>query len=337
MSFKCSFELGDKTAYSEGGWTFTGATSISNAWAHQTLHAYASESQWSLAFAGSVNEDWVLSPGLGTDKRHAQWAWNMLGIADSEHVVAEFMRMGSVQMKFTLNSDNYIRAYRNTTLVATSATPMDGAGVYWTEVELVAADSGGTFAIKLNGEEFINYAGDTQSSTTADWDQIRWRMSYGAWGYIDNIIITTDAEGPVVFGTEGCQVLRPASDVSVVMAPSTPGDNYPMVAEVPAVKTSYVEADATDEADRYGTGPALESMSTIHGVAVYATMARDSGITQGRVGIYSNGTIDYGSYEALAASPDWRTVYSDFDVDPDTGVAWDDGGLGGLQVIGQFN
>jgi len=189
------------------------------------------------------------------------------------------------------------------------------------------ADNSGALGIKINGQQCVDYSGDTLpgSSTGVDSFRIYCGASYREW-YFDDMVWGNLG----YLGDLRCVELRPDADTGQDdFTPSTGTDNYAMVDETPASDSDYNETSTDGDADELDledfTQPTLTPVAVLSWVRAQALTANGDGLY---VGVDSGGT-DSQELHALATAWDYYTHMDDQDP---AGGEWDDAALDALKV-----
>lgn len=219
------------------------------------------------------------------------------------------------------------------TVLASSpiAYPLD---VYhYVEIHIVVALAG-TFTVKQDGVQVINYSGDTRpgSNTTITNVQL---ASGGADMYFDDIIwndTTGLADNSWIGGEHVDVCLANLNGDTVDWTPNGAASNYQCVDERPSDgDTSYVEAAAAGLTDLYQHAAFSATGRTITRVRPRLTARGTAGGEQLKPIIKNSGGIDQGSTKTLTTSYA-RIVGTDYTTNPATAAAWNESEVNSTQL-----
>lgn len=199
---------------------------------------------------GGGSTGWIQMPnitGSATPEEHyfGLWAhpYDNWGIANRCRIYIYSDDNNTVGLR--LNASKKWDAYRGNTLIASGNIEVSNA-YHNVQIYVKIDGSVGRFVTKIDGVQDIDFTGDTaDGSTTLD----RW-IFYGTGGdwLVDDVtMVYDDWPGDVRYVK-----VAPTSDDSVQWEPSTGGDNYAMVDEVPPSDSDYVRASGTGFIDKYG-------------------------------------------------------------------------------------
>lgn len=230
-----------------------------------------------------------------------------------------------------------LRIGNYSTVLATSAASIITTSVWrYIEIKGVISDTVGTCEIRVDGEEVINYSGDTRNGgTTATIDSIAIQAAaYGSsYRYYYDDLYLCDGSGPAPYnnflGDVRVQTLAPNGAGSSTQFTPSAGANFETVDELPYSTTDYVESNTAGHKDLY----TLSNISTSNfvfaiGNNVIAKKA-DAGTGQIRSVMKSGLTTVTGATVVLGSSD---SVVSDLRVtDPDTSTGWTASGVNALE------
>lgn len=207
------------------------------------------------------------------------------------------------------------------------------------EVHIKIHSSTGQYQVKLDGELVLDYTGNTTSSGYTDFDQISWFQSGNTayYTYYDDLAIndTTGGVDDSWCGDGHVYGLRPngngdSSDFTGSDADST--DNYLLVDDPGTPDTAtYVESETSGHKDLY----AVENLPTL---PVGATIKRINVVVDGYVASAGNPVnlgIKTGTYEdwkSTSMPTSYRVASQTWTSNPDTGYAWSESEINGLQI-----
>jgi hypothetical protein len=224
-------------------------------------------------------------------------------------------------------------AYVDGALVATGAYDVADLAA-WHHLELYAyITNSGRLRTRINGRDDIDYSGDTQpgASTAIAYLRLLNYQGNGAVLHVDDVAFGTgDWCGDV-----RCDLVVPNADTATLeWTPSSIGDHYPMVDDVPADDGDYVEGLGDGDQDLYE----VAAWAGVHGqneplFVGQWTRADKSAAAADQVKqlLQSGGTLSTGSAASLVnGTPTY--VYRLLATDPATARAWLLAALQSLQI-----
>jgi hypothetical protein len=130
---------------------------------------------------------------------------------------------------------------------------------YWIEIKHIVHDTTGTFELRVNGETWIDYTGDTKgASGYTGIECIRLSTSNNDWNYIDNFYLadTSTAGNAQVYDFQGpseiITLLPETPDTATINWTRSAGTtNFENVDDIPADDTDYVYTDTSGDVDEY--------------------------------------------------------------------------------------
>jgi hypothetical protein len=215
----------------------------------------------------------------------------------------------------------------------------------WHYVEItlsVEASGTGTVIVRINGTAVFSQSGVWTMPAGATMCGIRFATLSGYGGdfhlypvTLDDIYVCNETSGgPTTFiGPSHLIAVQPAGDgASSDWVPSTPGDHYAMVDELPSDEdVTYVESDTLDETDLY-TYTAVPGNPSIAGVQINARCRVSYGGTGKLVlPIVSDSVTEDGPITNIVSS-EYATVSRISTLDPATGLPWTAAGLNASQI-----
>lgn len=140
---------------------------------------------------------------------------------------------------------------------------------YYLEVKIFCDETSGTFEMHLDGEEVLNYTGDTQYSGAWDlYSHIGFKTSYYCDLFIDDLYIC-DGSGNTnndFLGTCNVKTLSPSSDVSGNWTPSTGNAMYATINE-DVQDANYISSNVSGSQAIFETNN-LAPVGDVVGVAI---------------------------------------------------------------------
>lgn len=207
-------------------------------------------------------------------------------------------------------STGVLSARRSTTEVANSgARVLPTNEWHYIEVKTTVADTGGIFVVRVDGEEWINYTGDTKNAGTATTiDRIQWSGPSGTWR-IDDVYVCDGigATSNDFLGDVKVETLLPNGNGVTSQWVGSDGnsvDNYALVDEVPANTTDYVASPTIGNRDLYEFGNLQMTSGQVIGVQpTYYGQKSDAGAASIiDVARLADGTVDTGPSKALSTT-----------------------------------
>jgi hypothetical protein len=202
-------------------------------------------------------------------------------------------------------------------------------------VEVLIHDTTGKVVVHVDGEEFINFTGDTRNGGTAGQVERFKLLATGNAAANHAHVVWWDDQGdaPTAF-TEPMRIgaIWPESDDSVQFTPQGAGTNNVEVDEVDCDDdTTYNESSTVGHKDRFAMYTTPFSMDNIYAVQVCAVARKDdAGTREIRVGVYTGTTEDRASSAPLA------TTYKHFlhlmTKNPDDAAAWEQADIDAIKA-----
>jgi hypothetical protein len=237
---------------------------------------------------------------------------------------------GATQIWLRVNTNGTLSLMRGSTVLATSSLALQQAAYHYFEAESVIANSGGTFIVKVDGTEFINFTGDTQNTASATWDEVVLIHIWAGNGgqtldiRIDDVLIM-DGDGSIYNGMIGdhegryCPALAEGAHTDGV--PSSGADRALMVDEAPADgDTTYNTKSAAGEIDSFTVDNWPSSGPIGPVIAVAQQRKEDAGSATVKLGVRFSGTDHDGAEQGLATT--YAIKKEIFEINPETAVAW---------------
>jgi len=257
--------------------------------------------------------------------------------SSSEITIAEMYEGPGTQLhgKITLvPSSGTLRAYRSTTLLATSAASAVSP-LNWNvmEVMLTVADSGGRFVIKINGITVIDFTGDTRNIGTAGrTGQVRIGIitTLGAYAnmFLDDIVFSDNAWP----GTGGLWVLPVTANGDLQEWTASAGAQYECVDDLPGDFSNFIYASgAVADVDSNFEFANLPLTPTAIGPVMIVAQARAAapGSVPVRTIAYSGATVANGT--TVGVDVGTVTLTQIMDTNPATSAAWSESAVNALK------
>jgi len=239
-----------------------------------------------------------------------------------------------------MNSGGTISVRRGTTVLGTSAAVISTGLWHNIELYVLVHNSTGAYELKVNGVSVLSASGvDTRAGTTNDYaNRVRLSGPVGGanTGYlIDDFRVNDDsgsAPNNTWLGDRKVITLFPTAEGDTNnFTPQSGTDNALMVDESGMDSdTTYVESAVSNDRDLYQVTD-LSDVTTINAIQ-HNIICRKTDVTDFTIEPVSKtgSTTDVGSGQTVG-STSFSNKYRIQETDPDTGVAWTDGGLDAAQ------
>lgn len=261
------------------------------------------------------------------------------GLVDTNALTATLTVRSDVTatlFQIQLIGNSVIRLLVNGTVRVTSSF-LASINTWWLmEAHLKMADAG-EVSLRVNGVDAGTWNGDTKPGADTGLTYLSVGNANGGSSRWDDIAVndTTGAEDNSWCGSGHVIALRPnAAGDSTVWTPNT-GANYAAVDEVtPDGDTTYVASGTATDKDLYNLATYSFPANTLIRRVWAAAVARktDSAVDDKiQVGLKSDATEAWSSDYGLSTT--YTHIHGpEYTTDPDTGVAWTQGGIDALQV-----
>jgi hypothetical protein len=163
-------------------------------------------------------------------------------------------------------SSRFLEAMVDGGVVDTSTQQMFEGQWYYIEIYVKIADSGGRIVVKVEGNTWIDYTGDTKPGSETTFNRYSFPDEAGiSHSHIDDLVIRDD-DWP---GDVRVYAMVPNAAGDLTEWTPSAGSNWDCVEEVPASDSDYVESDTTDDEDLYNSADPSWG-GTIQAVNVWA-------------------------------------------------------------------
>jgi len=256
-----------------------------------------------------------------------------------------FKESGSTQIEFETTAVGGIIVKRGSTTIATTTKQLPINRWTRIEIKMFIDNSVGTVEMRVDGEVYIDFTGDTQSTVNAAIDQVGLYapllLSFTPIPdvYWDDVVIMDDtgAINNDFIGDVNIEVLIPDGDSAQIDftptgAGTTNADRVDDGLAGPDDDTTYVESLTVGHKDRYTVADLTTSnISSIHAVQNSSCMKKDSAgaVTAGMV-VLSNVTESVINTQPLSTS--YAYVQGIQETDPDTATAWTESGVNAMEI-----
>ena len=230
-------------------------------------------------------------------------------------------------LSLVLNTAGTLSVRRANTIVATSAAPLPVGGWMWIEVavKVDTQANGGKVHIKVNGEDFLIFNGNTYTAGPKSVNLIGlWTVRGVLTRYDDIIIHTSRGEAPTTFlGDVRLDTLRPNADGDSSGSTPSSGPRWDAVNDISLDgDATYVEASTVGATDLYQFSNFPIPPQSVIAVAV-TTVAKATGTTNRKLKIKAKSGATVGESPAVTVTPgSYRPVTYTFATNPATGQPW---------------
>lgn len=245
----------------------------------------------------------------------------------------------SYHQRVQVSTSGQVQAMRSTTVLASSATGLIVGGAWnYIEIRVTLADTGGIFQIRLNGQEVINYTGDTRNGGAAtNFGSISLGLPTAvdaAVTYDDLYILDTTGTAPqnTFLGEVVVQTLLPSgegehSDFTPIGSPN----NWENVDDVPPSTTDYNASSTVGAKDSYELSNLVGSVGMIFGIQENIIASKTGVGAANLKSLVRSGGADYTQPAvALGASPQWYGAIRE--TNPATSGAWTAMAVNSLEI-----
>jgi len=250
------------------------------------------------------------------------------------------------QLLLTFNGSYQIELRRggvSPTLLATSTLALNDATWYYIECKWTIANSGGTVEVRVNGDTWITYTGDTQQQSAATWNLIfMGSLVSNNDCSLDDVYIldqTAESAGPAnntFLGPVKVVYLTPTSDGTYTeWACSTGSTTYTLVddSDPDTDATDYVASSTVGSTVTCGLGDLPTGVTTVYGVQLLASLSRsDAGARSVTGALYTSATLYTNASPVTPSDTSYtygRWVYA---ANPATSSTWATSAVDGLEV-----
>jgi hypothetical protein len=326
--WECGFEAGAKAYYTASGWAFTGAnTDVTTMVPHKSMslrggdYSLLIQTSANTPFFATSNGRWLhywMSPAnLSYTGVYNVEFWQNGLITPASQVSVKFLSGGIVQITLGVTTTSLATGYFNPYVA------------HWIAIEALCQNAAGQITVFVDGVQIVQYLGDTQNhASLTGWNQIRYTT--GGYVTVDDIIITDVVTGRLIEHL-GIPLVPNGDNAPLELTPSTPGNHYPLVDEIPPVTTDYNEATATLQEDNYDMSDLGFTPDSVAFVALWSYAARDGTITGAKHAITS--LAQYKSaVHILGAAGAYTPMTDIWDQDPDGGGVGVPGAWTGARV-----
>ena len=230
---------------------------------------------------------------------------------------------------------------RGSTQIAQSIRTVQANTWYYVEMKATLADSGGTVEVRVNGEVWITYTGDTKNGgtkTVFDSVGLGWDSQNNTYTFDDFYLCNgAGSYNNDFLGEIAIETLFPDGNGSQSDLVGTDGnsvDNYLLVDEASANTTDYVGSSTSGQRDLYTLGALARTAGSVRGVQVVAyTSKSDSNPVSCKLPVARSGTVSAGTAQSIiTAAGSWGTLVRAVDVDPVSGTPFTISNINALEA-----
>lgn len=241
---------------------------------------------------------------------------------------------GSPHLQTNIDVSGLILRRTDGTILQTAPLPSSINPLSWNyyEFAVTIATSGGTVVARVNGQEFLNFTGNTRYNGTSTNIDAVYQATYTVGKFFDDLYIcnsTGSAPHNTYLGDVRVNTLVPSAAGSSTQFTPSSGANYTTVDELPFSASDYVSSMTVGNLDMY-TVSDISSGATIYGVQNNVIAKKtDAGTISLKPAIKSGASIYYGATTPLNT---YDTTIRDLrTTDPNTSVSWTIGGVNALE------
>jgi hypothetical protein len=311
---------------------------------------WADGGTYSLAISGSAKYG-VIYDGAAMSEFYMAFAFrhngaSVLGDGALVRWLNSTTQLGLVSVQVTTHKI-VVKVGTSEVAVSTSAlSNLNAKYVVSLHVKIAEAPDG-IIEVKIDGQPFVNFAGDTKPDANTGATRITIgtsvpNLTFNSNTYVDSILLN-DTTGPGPDNTwpdyAPLYPIFPTGNGTYSQMTGSDGnqvDNYQMVDDVPSDgDTTYVKATAADLLDSYTiTPPTIPEGATINAVIVKARPRKTNAAvdTQVAIGLRSGGVDTVGGDRVLPTAYG-QVIQERFTLDPSDSQAWTPEKLAALELL----
>lgn len=250
-------------------------------------------------------------------------------------VLIAFYDSTTLQCEVRLDANDRLVITRNGTVLATSTDTISLNVWYYLEFKVTIANSGGYAEARINGVNWVDFTGDTQTTANATADGVRFANTSNAGNVDVDDIYVLDSNGAANNDFLGdCRVegLLPSGAGNYAQFTPSAGSNYENVDEdAQDGDSTYNESDTNGHMDTFAMGNLTSTSGSIYGLQWLAHARKTDGGARVMRRLIRQGGSDYeGSDVSLA---DTYAYYREMlEQDPDTSAAWTISGVNAVEA-----
>jgi hypothetical protein len=242
----------------------------------------------------------------------------------------------STQVAIGLDASYRITVFVGGTVVATSSPNAFAVGAwYFVQLRAHIANAGGNIQVWLQGQQVINFTGDTQNTANAYANQ--WLMTRNAnQTWQTNLIIYDETGNAPNARTPETRIYADLPTGAGASSGWTPlsGSNWQMVDEQPNDgDTTYNAAGSSPLDDLYAYPAAtIPTGSVVYAVASEMDCRKDDAGTNDVAALVRTGSTDYEHSSVYGLTASYQRLRSIWDTNPNTLSAWTVSEANGAQI-----
>lgn len=221
---------------------------------------------------------------------------------------------------------------RGATVLATSTKAL-GVNIWrYVEMKVFIHDTSGTIEVRVDGEVWLNFVGDTRNAgTSSNIDLLAFYHYVNFNSFIDDLYIcdTNGTANNDFLGDSRIETLRPNANGSSSQFVGSDGnsiDNYLLVNEATPSTAEYVSSGVAGNKDLYNFFDLSNSASTVKGVQLNTYVAKSDTGSRSVTNLVKSGIAEAtGATTTLSSS--YTVVSHVQEIDPSTSAAWTANGI----------
>lgn len=265
------------------------------------------------------------------DEGLVSFALSFATLPDANTRFFSVMNGATHQVALYLNSNGSFSVARDTTVLQTSPIVVTAANIrYRIELGFSINDTTGSFVLKVNGSELLNFTGQDTRNGVDGFNRAMFGTVNTISGsvYYDDVLIDDDK---TAFRGDLYGLARvPVSDVSGYSTPSTGANRWATIDELPYSAADYNTFPSTG-IDRFGVDDLPDTPDDIYAICInWIGRKTDTGDCDMRSRLYSGAATANGTTRAMnVASQFFQDVHQ---TDPDTSAAWTAAGFNAIDI-----
>ena len=246
---------------------------------------------------------------------------------------------GTVGMRVGVDADGALRVYLSgVELQRTVPSIINPRRWQWIEFKVVCDNATGSYELKVDGTTVLTASGVDTQSNLAYYDQVMLSgvdNSTAETPRFDDFFVmdSTGSDYNDFVGQRRIDVIVPDGDTATVDWTVSGGSNHwELVDDLdPDDDTTYVEDTVSTNQDRW-TYSALADMGTIDAVCLLTDVRVTDANTYDLTTVVKSGGVEYTANASTVSSTAYAMPERLMTVDPDTLVAWTQGGVNSVEM-----